>query len=71
MEDNLEKYEELKNCRREPDQKIDDYIHEFEKYNRILKKGIKLLEGILLVTLQYQKKCWFLSGINFAKREFN
>ena len=45
MEDSLEKYEEVKNCRREKDQKISPFIIDFEqKYNRILKKGIKLPE---------------------------
>lgn len=40
MEDNLEKYEEFKNCRREQDQKVGDYIHEFEqKYKNKVTRG--------------------------------
>lgn len=76
MEDSLEKYEEFKNCRREQDQKIGEFIHEFEqKYNRILKKGIKLPEEILCFELlssaniSKPEKMLILSGINFEKKE--
>ena len=31
MEDCLEKYEEFKQCKRESDQKINEFIHEFEQ----------------------------------------
>ena len=45
-EDCLEKYEEFKQCKRESDQTINEFIHEFEqKYYRILKKVIKLPEA--------------------------
>ena len=62
MEDCLEKYEEFKQCKRESDQKINEFIHEFEqKYYRILKKGIKLHEEILYFEL--------LSSANINKSE--
>ena len=52
MEDCLEKYEEFKQCKRESDQKINEFIHEFEpKYYQILKKGIKLPEELLCFEL--------------------
>ena len=76
MEDCLEKYEEFKQCKRESDQKINEFIHEFEqKYYRILKKGIKLPEEILCFELlssaniSKSKKMLILSGINFDKKE--
>ena len=31
MEDCLEKYEEFKPCKRESDQKINEFIHEFKQ----------------------------------------
>ena len=77
MEDSLEKYEEFKNCRREKDQKISTFIIDFEqKYNRILKKGIKLPEEILCFELlssaniNKQEKMLILSGIDFEKKDF-
>ena len=76
IEDSLEKYEEFKNCRREPDHKSGEFIHEFEqKYNRILKKGIKLPEEILCFELlssaniSKPEKMLILSGINFEKKD--
>ena len=52
MEDCLEKYEEFKQCKRESDQKINEFIHEFEqKYYRTFKKGIELPEEILCFEL--------------------
>ena len=72
MEHCLEKYEEFKQYKRESNQKINEFIHEFEqKYYRILKKGIKLPEEILCFELlssaniSESEKMLILSGINF------
>lgn len=57
MEDNLEKYEEFKNCRREQDQKVGDYIHEFEqKYKNKVTRRSFVLNFWEMPTLQNQKK---------------
>ena len=76
MEDSLAKYEEFKNCTRVADQKISDFILDFEqKYNRILKKGIKLPQEILCFELlssaniSKPEKLLILSGINFDKKD--
>ena len=76
MEDSLEKYEEFKICKREQNQKISDYILDFDnKYSRILKKGIKLPEEILCFELlssaniNKSEKMLILSGIDFEKKD--
>ena len=48
LENSLENYEEFKNCKSSKNQKITEFILEFEqKYNHIAKKDIKLPEEIL------------------------
>ncbi len=76
LEDSLEKYEEFKCCTRAADQKISDFILDFEqKYHRILRKGIKLPEEILCFELlsssniSKPEKMLILSGINFENKD--
>ena len=66
LEDSLENYEEFKNCKSSKNQKITEFILEFEqKYNHIAKKDIKLPEEILAsellnnANISKQDKCWF------------
>ena len=75
LEDSLEKYEEFKNCKRSKNQKITEFIMEFEqKYNRIAKKDIKLPEEILAFELlsnaniSKQDKMLVLTGIDFSQK---
>lgn len=63
MEDNLEKYEELKK-----NQKIGDYIHEFEKCNRILKKKNKVTKGDLLSNITIPEKMLVFIRHKFCKK---
>ena len=75
MEDSLEKYEEFKNCKRTKNQKITDFILEFEqRYNRMAKKDITLPQEILAFELlsnaniSKQDKMLVLTGIDFSKK---
>ena len=75
LEDSLEKYEEFKNYKRSKNQKITEFIIEFEqKYNRIAKKDIKLPGEILAFELlsnaniSKQDKMLVLTGIDFSQK---
>ena len=75
MEDSLEKYEEFKNCKRSKNQKIAEFISEFEqKYNHIAKKGIKLFKEVLAFELlsnaniSKHDKMLVLTGIDFSQK---
>ena len=58
----LEKYEDFEDYRRETGWSVNDYISKFDqKYNKILKKNMKLPSEILAFKL--------LKGANISKEE--
>ena len=73
--DSLEKFEDFEDFRREEGQSVNDYISRFDqKYNRILKKNMKLPSEILAFKLWRRanitkEKMLVLTGMDYGQKD--
>jgi len=75
LADSWEKFDDFESFSRDPDQKISDYISKFDqKYNKIAKKGMKIVPEILAFKLLKQsnisddERLLVLTGMNYNNK---
>ncbi len=76
LTDSIEKFESFEDCKREPGQSVIDFISNFDqKYNKILKKKMKLPSEVLAFKLlrraniSREERMLVMTGMDYSKKD--